>query len=107
MKYIAKYLMQTKQEGITFTPDFSKSLEVWDDVAFSGNWKKENAAIGESTAKSRTGYIITLAGCLIHWKSKLQKQIALSSCVAEYISLSQSMRGAILIMDIIQELTNY
>lgn len=107
VRYIAKYLMQNKDEGITFKPDFSKSLEVWVDADFSGNWKKENADIDESTAKSRTGYIITLAGCPIHWKSKLQTQIALSSCEAEYISLSQSMRDAIPIMDFIQELTDY
>ena len=57
-----------------------------------------------STAKSRSGYVVTYAGCPIIWASKLQTQIALSSCEAEYISLSQSIRDTIPIMRLIQEL---
>ena len=104
VRYIAKYLKENRDEGIILKPDFSKSLEVWVDADFSGNWHPENADTDESTAKSRSGYLITYAGCPVHWKSKLQTQIALSSCESEYIALSQSMRDAIPIMDFLQEL---
>ena len=57
-----------------------------------------------STAKSRSGYVLTYGDCPIMWTSKLQTQIALSSCEAEYISLSQSLRDAIPIMRLLQEL---
>jgi hypothetical protein len=45
-----------------------------------------------STARSRMGYIITYAGCPMHWSSKMQTEIALSTTEAEYIALSQAMR---------------
>ena len=53
-----------------------------------------------STAKSRTGYVISFAGCPVIWGSKLQTQIALSTTEAEYIALSQALRDAIPIMNL-------
>jgi hypothetical protein len=85
-------------------PTKTKSFEVWVDADFSGNWSKSTAENDPSTAKSRSGYVITYGGCPIIWVSKLQTQIALSSCEAEYISLSQSLRDAIPIMRMLQEL---
>ena len=38
------------------------------------------------------------------WASKLQTQIALSSCELEYICLSQALREVILLMTLMQEL---
>jgi hypothetical protein len=38
------------------------------------------------------GYIITYAGCPMHWSSKMQTEIALSTTEAEYVALSQAMR---------------
>ena len=43
-------------------------------------------------AKSRTGYVVTLAGCPLLWVSKLQTEISLSTLHAEYVALSQSLR---------------
>ena len=66
-----------------------------------GKRRKLNDA---STAKSRTGYLIKYADCMLTWKSKMQTIIALSSTEAEYVSLSQSMREAIPIMGLLDEL---
>jgi hypothetical protein len=56
-----------------------------------------------STAKSRSGYVILYAGCPIAWTSKLQTIIALSSCEAEYVALSESLRDTIPLMNLINE----
>jgi hypothetical protein len=56
-----------------------------------------------STAKSRSGYVILYAGCPIAWTSKLQMIIALSSCEAEYVALSESLRDTIPLMNLINE----
>ena len=48
--------------------------------------------------------MIMLAGCCIVWHSKLKTQIALKSCEAEYICLSQALREVILMMTLAQEL---
>ena len=37
---------------------------------------------------SRTGFVISYAGCPIYWASKLQTEIALSTTEAEYMALS-------------------
>jgi hypothetical protein len=41
---------------------------------------------------SRSGYIMTLGKCPVHWTSKLQTEIALSTTEAEYISLVQAFQ---------------
>jgi len=43
-------------------PDKSKSLEVYADADFSGNWYKHAAVDDESTSKSRSGYLVLYAG---------------------------------------------
>jgi hypothetical protein len=104
--HIAKYLQTRRNEGLILVPDPQKSLEVFADADFSGNWITSTAADDPSTAKSRTGFLITLANCPVTWSSKLQTQIALSSTEAEYIALSQSLREAIPMMQLLQELTD-
>jgi hypothetical protein len=49
------------------------------------------------------GYIITYDGCPMHWTSKMQTEIALSTTEAEYIALSLSMREVIPIMWLLEE----
>jgi len=104
IRHIVKYLKGTRDKGILFHPNMDKSLEVYVDADFSGNWCKETAEHDPGTAKSRSGYGITLHGCPLIWHSKLQTQVALSITEAEYIALSQSMRDAIPIINIMKEL---
>ena len=53
---------------------------------------------------SRTGYVIMYAGCPIHWISKLQTEIALSTTESEYIALSQALRDVIPMMALLVEI---
>jgi hypothetical protein len=69
-------------------PNKNLSLDAYCDSDFAGVWHQEFAHLRDSCL-SRTGLIIVLAGVLIHWSSKLQTEIALSSTEAEYIALSQ------------------
>jgi hypothetical protein len=41
--------------------------------------------------KSRTGFIITLAGCPLLWVSKLQTETSVRTMMAEYVALSTAM----------------
>ena len=47
--------------------------------------------------------MICYAGLPIVWKSQLQTEIALSTTEAEYIGLSQALREAIPLMNLIKE----
>jgi hypothetical protein len=58
-----------------------------------------------STARSRSGYVIMHNNCPIIWASRLQTEIAMSSTESEYISLSQSLREVLPLMELAKELS--
>jgi Reverse transcriptase (RNA-dependent DNA polymerase) len=103
VKTIGRYLAGTKNLGLTCTINASGS-ECFSDAHFAGNWNVHEAEYDDSTARSRTGYVIRFAGCPLIWGSRLQTEIALSSTESGYISLSQSLRDVIYIIDLIKEL---
>ena len=102
--HLAKYLQSTANEGIILDPREDKSFEVYADADFAGNWNPTTAMDDPSTAKSRTGFVITYAACPILWSSKLQTCISLSTTEAEYVALSQCLFDTIPIMQLLQEL---
>ncbi|KAL7563769.1 hypothetical protein ACA910_020453 [Epithemia clementina (nom. ined.)] len=104
VKLIGRYLLGTRNKGIILQPDGSKSFECWADADFSGNWKKQTAHKDPMTSKSRSGWIITFAGCPITWASKLQTLTALSTTEAEYIALSTALREQIYLMELVKEI---
>jgi hypothetical protein len=93
--HICLYLMLTREQGIILDPQDGKSFDVYVDADICGNWNRSTATNDVSTEKSRTGYIISFAGCPITWASKLQTLISLSTTEADYIALSQSLREVI------------
>ena len=102
--HLGKYLKHTRSDGIILNPNRLKSIEVYADADFAGNWNINTAEYDASTAKSRSGYIVLYAGCPIIWSSKLQTQVALSTTEAEYVSLSQALREVVPVMNLIKEL---
>ena len=99
-KYIGWYLKGTKYKGLIIDPK-DYYFDDWVDADHSGDWKFSESEDDPTTAKSRTGYIITFAKCPIVWHSKLEGEISLSTTEAEYISLSDYTRGFIPLMVII------
>lgn len=104
IRWIARYLLGTKDKGIIFNADSKRSLEVFVDADFAGNWDKELAGFDKDTARSRHGYIIYFAGIPITWKSQLQQEIALSSCESEITGYSYALREAIPIIELLREM---
>ena len=88
VKRIIRYLLYLKRHnklGITYGPNILKSIVVYVDASFAGEWN--NTWSDEpSSVISRTGYMILYAGCPIIWCSKLQTEIALSTTESEYIA---------------------
>ncbi len=91
---IGWYLLDTCSHGIVYKPDTTKGLECYVDADFAGGWSQANSDYAKNIL-SCTGYIITYAGCPIHWVSRQQTEIALSPAEAEYIALSQSLQDAL------------
>jgi len=115
VKNIVRYLLSTLRcnekgqhnliqfEELILTPDVTQSIRCYADVGFAGKW---NASWSEDAASalSRSGYIINYTGCPIIWSSKIQAYIALSMTESEYITLSQSMRDIIRLIDLLTKL---
>ena len=101
IKWLGRYIHGTRQEGLIYTPDNWKGLEVYVDADFAGTFDRQDCQ-NVDTARSRHGYIITYTGMPIIWKSQLQKEIALSTTEAEYTGLSYALREAIPIMDLLK-----
>jgi len=55
------------------------------------------------TKKSTTGYIFTLGGIAVSWKSKLQNRVALSTTKAEYITISEAAKEMIWLKNFLNE----
>ena len=102
---IGRYLLVTKTRGIIYNPDNLRGLECYIDADFAGGWTQADADNAENVL-SRTGYSIMYAGCPIHFVSKLQTEITLSTSEAEYIALSQALREVIPLMNLMEEINS-
>ena len=102
VKRIVRYLLDTKDKGLSFRPDISRGLECYVDADFAGGWKDGDHTSPESVL-SRTGFVIMFAGCPITWQSKLQTEIALSTTESEYIALSTAMCEVIPFLELLKE----
>jgi len=102
VKRICRYLLATKDKGLILRPNFNKGFECYADADFAGNWCPEDCD-DLASAISRSGYLITFAGCPIVWGSKMQTLVALSTTEAEIISLSTATREVITLMNLLNE----
>jgi hypothetical protein len=91
VKTLVCYLHRTSEMGMIVKPTGNLDLDCYVDADFAGLHGRDPDR-SPSSAKSQTGYIITLGGCPILWKSHLQSEISLSILEAEYSALSSAMR---------------
>jgi hypothetical protein len=103
IRWLARYLKETRDKGTILRPQKGRGLEVHVDADFAGNWDPDEHE-DRDTARSRHGYYISYAGCPILWKSQLQSEVALSSTESEYTGLSYALRDAIPIINLFEEL---
>ena len=104
LKRIAKYLNGTTHKGLILDPDDSYRLDCYPDSDFAGLWGHERPD-DPHCARSRSGYVITLANCPVQWRSRLNNLISLSTMEAEYVALSSACKDLFPIIDILEEIT--
>ena len=105
IKTIVRYLHRTSDKGMIVTPTGDLSIDCYVDADFAGLHGRDPDR-EPSSAKSRTGYIITLGGCPILWKSQLQTEISLSTLEAEYSALSASLRTVLPLKSMLTEVVH-
>jgi len=54
--------------------------------------------------KSRSGYVMMLHGCPVHWVSKLQDLVTCSTTESEFVALSQAMKDLLPMREFLKEL---
>ncbi len=79
-----------KEQELTFKRKPGYQLDCYADADFADLWGQEETQ-DPVCVKSRSGYVITILDCPVHWVSKLQTQIACSTFESEYIWLAQEM----------------
>ena len=83
VKRIFRYLQGTRKTGIIYKKGGSNILSGFSDASYAPE---------ASDRKSTSGYVFTMNGGAISWKSKRQPIISLSSMEAEYIALSTAAK---------------
>ena len=96
VKHIGHYLkgVLDRNDGLRFKATGDMTLDCYVDASFAGLWNYEDDQ-DDVCVRSRTGYVMTLGGCPVHWASKLQQEVSLSTCESEYIALAQALRELI------------
>jgi len=97
-------LARTQGRGLIFSPTPTRNLDMYVDANFAGTWHKEFSHLHDCVLL-QTGYVILYHRCPIHWGSKLQSEIALSTVEAEYIALCMAASELIPIHRVLQELS--
>ncbi len=102
VKKILRYLRSTSDHGITFKPQNRSffQIDLFVDADFAGR-NRADPQSERNSARSRTGYIIRLNGCPLIWKSALQTSISTSTGESEYCALSEGLRQAIPVRNIL------
>ncbi|XP_070011459.1 secreted RxLR effector protein 161-like [Nicotiana sylvestris] len=85
VKTILNYLRRTKDQFLIYG-DSELKLEGYTDASFSSN---------KDDSKSISGYVFTLNGSAVSWKSSKQATVVDSVNEAEYIAASEAAKEAV------------
>ncbi|KAE8681185.1 Detected protein of unknown function [Hibiscus syriacus] len=96
VKWIFRYLKGTVGHGIVFGSQRDNPLVVgYVDSDYAGDLDNR---------RSTTGYVFTLGGGLICWKSIVQSVVALSITEAEYMAAAEAAKEALWLTGLVKEL---
>ncbi|XP_058202223.1 secreted RxLR effector protein 161-like [Rhododendron vialii] len=98
VKWILRYIQGTVNVGLKFGRDqkFGDQLAVgYVDSDYAGDLDKR---------RSTTGYVFTMAGGPVSWRSTLQSTVALSTTEAEYMAVTEAIKEAIWLQGLIGDL---
>uniref|UniRef100_A0A2N9HJ76 Integrase catalytic domain-containing protein n=1 Tax=Fagus sylvatica TaxID=28930 RepID=A0A2N9HJ76_FAGSY len=96
VKWIFRYLKGTAEHGILFSRQSgTNSVVGYVDADYAGE---------VDDRRSTTGYVFTLSGGPICWKSTLQSIVAMSTTEAEYMAVAEAAKEALWLKGLVKEL---
>jgi hypothetical protein len=88
---VLHYLRNACDVPLTFKPDTTRTLEIYVDSSWS-------------TRFSCSGALYMYHGCIIHWFSKMQRSVTLSSAEAEFFGAMMAARDAMFVREVLADL---
>jgi hypothetical protein len=83
---VVRYLLKTKDVGITYDGMLGTQLVAYSDADWAGN---------RDDRRSVSGLVLMMCGAPVVWRSTFQKTVALSSTEAEYMALSDCVKECV------------
>lgn len=96
VKWALKYVRGSASRGLVFKKSLSnqEALIGYVDADYAANI---------DTRKSLTGYVFTLFGVAVSWRSVHQSVVALSTTEAEYVALTEAIKEGMWLQEILAE----
>lgn len=95
VRWVLRYIKGTQNYKLVYTRDASFKVKGFCDSDFAADLAKR---------RSITGFIFTVGGNVVSWKSSLQHAVALSTTEAEYVALAEAVKEAVWLKGIVEEL---
>ena len=97
VKRLLKYIQTTPEYCLVYRKTTNLNLVGYTDSDYAGDVEER---------KSTSGFIFKIGECIISWNSNRQKIVSLSSTEAEYIALVTSVKEALWLKQLLNEM-NY
>ena len=94
VKWLLRYMNCSAEVQLVFTREKEFKIQGYCDSDFAGDRDK---------SRSLSGYVFTIGGNVVSWRSGLQPVVALSTTEAKYISLTEAVKEAIWLKGLLKE----
>jgi hypothetical protein len=94
---ILKYLKTTMSMSLTFDGSQDQAVKAYADASWASD---------QDTGRSVTGYVVTINGTSVSWKSQRQSTVAMSSTEAEYMALFAVVQEVVWIKRLLSEVSS-
>ena len=96
-------MQENKTKGLILKPSSTCNVDCYVDADFAGLYSVTDPNKSDS-ARSRAGFVLTVADCPVVWKSKLIHEICLSTLHSEYVALSMAVREFLPLKELVKEI---
>jgi len=94
VKWIMKYVKGALRLNLTFTSNEDFMIRGYYDSDYASDLDRSRSIIG---------YVFTVGGNTVSWKSGLQRVVALSTTESEYMSLTEAVKEAVWLKGLLKE----
>ena len=95
VKWLLRYLKNSSDLKLVYTQGKDLQVQGYSDSDYAADLDRR---------RSTTGYVFTVGGNTVSWKSNLQSIVALSTTEAEYVALTEAVKEALWIKGLLSDM---